>query len=110
MSSPDELVLIFASAPDEDEASEICGRLLMSNTVAIAYYWPMTSLIKWGLETHSEDEVGMILFTRSSLVDRVIEKAKAMYSKGTPTILVLDIKGGNLPILQYISGHTAHPE
>ena len=111
MNSTDDLVLIFATAANVELASDICTRLLMSNVVALAHYWPgMTYMEKWGPEVHSDDEVGMIFLTRSSLADRAVEQAKAMYSYDTPTIVILDVKGGNAPSLQWIIGRTAHPE
>lgn len=111
MSSTDDLVLIFATAANDDLASDICTELLMNNVVGLAHYWSgITNLEKWGLEVHSRDQVGMIFLTRATLAGRAVEQAKAMYSYDTPTIVVLDIKGGNAPFLQWIIGRTAHPE
>jgi len=108
MSSTDDLVLIFATAADDGQAEDICTKLLMSNVVARAHYWSgLNWLEKSGLELQSGDETGMIFLTRSSLADRAVEQAKAM---GAPITVILDIKGGNAPFLQWIIGRTAHPE
>ena len=112
MDTTEDLVLIFATAADEDLADQICGRLLMKNVVATGYYWSgISSIFKWGLETHlDENEVGIIMLTRKSLAERAVAEAKAMYSHDTPTIVVLDITGGHAPFLQYVRGTTADPE
>lgn len=39
MSSTDDLVLIFATAANDDLASDICTELLMNNVVGLAHYW-----------------------------------------------------------------------
>lgn len=112
MDNTEDLVLVFATAADDDLADDICGRLLMKNIVSVAHYWRgLNTMFKWGLETHlDENEVGIVMLTRKSLAERAVAEATAMYSPNTPTIVVLDIAGGNAPFLQYVRGTTAHPE
>ena len=110
MTTSDDPVLIYAAAPDEETANDIAAKLLTSGLVFDVHYWTgMTRIMMWGNELHSVDEVGMILFTRASLADRAIAEAKTIHPDKTPTFVVLEIKAGHVPFVDWIMPQTKHP-
>jgi uncharacterized protein involved in tolerance to divalent cations len=110
MSTADHPVLIYATVPDKEIASDITATLLTLGLAASVSYWDgMTSVQMWGGELHSEDEVGMIMFTRASLSDRAIAEAVKHFPNATGPFVVIDASGGQQLFLDRVMGRTAHP-
>ena len=110
MSAPDHPVLIYATVPDEEIASDITATLLTLGLPASVSYWGgMTSVQMWGGELHSDDEVGMTVFTRASLADRAIAEAVKYFPNATGPFVVVDASGGQQLFLEWVMGRTAHP-
>ena len=110
MSTPDHPVLIFATVPDNEIASDITAALLTLGLAAYVSYWAgMASVQMWGGELHSEDEIGMIVFTRASLADRAIAEAVKYSPNATGPFVVIDASGGQQLFLEWVMGRTAHP-
>ena len=110
MSTPDHPVLIFATVTDKEIASDITAALLTLGLAAYVSYWAgMTSVQMWGGELHSEDEIGMIVFTRASLADRTIAEAVKYSPNATGPFVVIDASGGQQLFLEWVMGRTAHP-
>ena len=100
--------LIYVTASSRDEAVKIGCQVVENRLAACANVLAGTASIYWweGAVTE-EEEVSLILKTRTDLVDRVVEKVKEIHSYDCPCVVALPITGGNQGFLDWIDAETA---
>jgi len=100
--------LIYVTAPSRDEAVKIGRQVVENRLAACANVLAGTASIYWweGAVTE-EEEVSLILKTRTDLVDRVVEMVKEIHSYDCPCVVSLPITGGNPGFLDWIDAETA---
>ena len=100
--------LIYVTASSRDEAVKIGCQVVENRLAACANVLAGTASIYWweGAVTE-EEEVSLILKTRTDLVDRVVEKVKEIHSYDCPCVVSLPITGGNQGFLDWIDAETA---
>jgi periplasmic divalent cation tolerance protein len=104
----DDIVLIYATVPDEATAETIATTLLEARLIACANIWPgMTALYRWQERIARDREVVMILKTCSNLADAAIQAARAKHPYDTPAFVVLPTSGGHAPFLDWVRTETA---
>jgi uncharacterized protein involved in tolerance to divalent cations len=110
MATTDPAVVILAAVPNDEIATDITDALLLEGLIAFSQCWPgITTTQMWGKETHSDTEVGLLLFTRASLADRAIAKALTYFQYGTGPFVVIDVSGGHGRFLEWIASQTSRP-
>ncbi|MFC1998231.1 divalent-cation tolerance protein CutA [Chloroflexota bacterium] len=106
MKEPTEIVIIITTA-DEQEAQAISKLLLEKRLIACAnIVSKVSSMFWWQGVLESEDECMLILKTKTSLLDEVVEMVKSAHSYDVPEVIALPIIGGNEDYLKWISGET----
>jgi len=106
MQEPSEII-IFITAADEQEAKAIAKLLLESKIIACANIVPkVDSMFWWQGKLESEAECMLILKTKLSLLDEVVDMVKAAHSYDVPEIIALPIIGGNPDYLNWIQDVT----
>lgn len=100
--------LIYVTASSRDEAVKIGRQVVENRLAACANVLAGTASIYWweGAVTE-EEEVSLILKTRTDLVDRVVEMVKEIHSYDCPCVVSLPITGGNPGFLDWIDAETA---
>ena len=100
--------LIYVTASSRDEAVKIGRQVVENRLAACANVLAGTASIYWWEGTVTEDEeVSLILKTRTDLVDRLVEKVKEIHSYDCPCVVSLQITGGNQGFLDWIDAETA---
>jgi periplasmic divalent cation tolerance protein len=103
----DDVVLIYATAPDEATAETIATTLLEARLIACANIWPgMTALYRWQGKIGRDREVVVILKTRASLAEAAIQAARAQHPYDTPAFIVLPTSGGHASFLDWVRTET----
>lgn len=106
MNEPTEIV-IFITTAEEQEAQSIANLLLDKRLIACANIVPkVSSMFWWQGALESEDECMLILKTKRSLLDDVVDEVKAAHSYDVPEVIALPIIGGNQDYLNWIKEET----
>ena len=98
--------LVYITTRDEDEARKIGKALVEEKLVACVNIHPIKSIYRWEGKVQAEDEAAMLVKTRAELVDRVIERVKALHSYQVPCIVSFSIDKGNPDYLEWIGEST----
>jgi periplasmic divalent cation tolerance protein len=106
----DKAVLIYTTFPDAAAAETVGGSLVDRGLAACVNVIPgMTSIYVWQGSRHRDSEVVMIVKTRASLAERVIEEARKQHPYDNPALVVLPIEGGSTDFLSWILLQTEKP-
>ena len=104
----DTPILVYATFPSSDEAERIGGRLVDDGLAACVNILPgMVSIYVWQGQRHRDEECAMIIKSRASLADRIIETVRELHPYDNPALVVLDITAGSPPFLEWILAQTA---
>jgi periplasmic divalent cation tolerance protein len=106
MKEPTEII-IFITTADEQEAQGIAKLLLGKHFIACANIVPRVSSIFWWQGVlESEIECMLVLKTKRSLLDDVVEAVKSAHSYDVPEVIALPIIGGNQDYLNWLKEET----
>jgi periplasmic divalent cation tolerance protein len=104
----DTPILVYATFPSADEAERIGGRLVGDGLAACVNILPgMVSIYEWQGQRHRDEECAMIIKSRASLADRIIETVRGLHPYDNPALVVIDIAGGSPAFLEWIAEQTA---
>lgn len=107
----DDVVLVYATFPSQDEAERVGGDLVDRRIVACVNILPaMTSLYIWQGQRQRENECVMIAKTLGTLADTLVAELTRQHPYDTPAIVVVPVVGGSGPFLDWIEAQTStHP-
>lgn len=104
----DTTILVYATFPSIEEAERIGGQLVEDGLAACVNILPgMVSIYVWQGQRHRDQECAMIIKSRASLADRIVETVRGLHPYDNPALVVLDIAGGSPPFLEWILAQTA---
>lgn len=104
----DTPILVYATFPSLDEAERIGGRLVDEGLAACVNILPgMVSIYVWQGQRQRDSECAMIIKSRATLANRIIETVRALHPYDNPALVVLDITTGSVPFLAWIMEQTA---
>jgi periplasmic divalent cation tolerance protein len=97
----------YMTAGSRDEALRIARALVEERLAACANLLEgMTSVYRWQGRIEEDDEVVLIAKTRDDLVDRLVERVKALHSYDCPCVVALPITDGNPEFIAWIGAET----
>jgi periplasmic divalent cation tolerance protein len=100
--------LLYVTCANEEEAIKIGSTLVEERLAACAnVLGRITSIFRWEGKVQRENEIALILKTRSELVDQVTARVKALHSYSVPCVVALPIGAGNPDFLAWIEAETA---
>ena len=100
--------LLYVTCTSEEEAIKIGSAVVEEKLAACAnVLGRTTSIFRWEGKVQRENEVALILKTRSELVDQVTARVKALHSYTVPCVVALSIGAGNPDFLNWIDQETA---
>ncbi len=97
---------IYITAADLKEAQTIGLALVQEKLAACVNYFPIQSIYRWQGKIEQNTEVALLVKTRKSLVQKVMERTKALHSYAVPCIESWLIESGYPPFLQWIDEST----
>lgn len=107
MQENDKAVLVYATFPSLETAETEGAALVDAGLAACVNILPgMISIYIWNGARHRDAEVVMVIKTRGSLAERVIEQVRARHPYETPALLVLPVEGGSAQYLAWLMDQT----
>ena len=107
MTSDDRPVLIYTTFPSLEEAKRVGDALVGARLAACVNMFPgMVSIYEWKDAREIADEVAMIIKTRASLTETVLEETKRLHPYELPALLVLSTEGGSAEYCAWILTQT----
>lgn len=99
--------LVYVTTSTRQEALTIARAVVEDRLAACANVLPpITSVFWWEGAAQEEGEVALILKTRASLIERLIERIKALHSYECPCVVAWPIAAGNPAFLDWIASET----
>jgi len=96
-------VVVLVTTGSEEEARSVAEHLLEKREAACVNIVPgVSSLFWWQGKLDSAQESVLIVKTRASLLQEVIELVKEVHSYDVPEIIALPVVGGNEDYLKCI--------
>ena len=106
----DKAVLVYSTFPAVDTAESVGGHLVDARLAACVNILPgMVSIYRWEGKRQRETEAVMIIKTRASLAERVVEETRMRHPYENPSLMVLPVEGGSEAFLAWIQSETAEP-
>lgn len=110
MAPAEPIVVVYVTAPDMATAKTIAQSLIAEKTAACVNIIPgMVSVYRWEGEVNIDDEVVLIIKTRQSLSERVIQDVVARHPYDVPAVTVLPVSTGHLDFFKWIGEETKPP-
>jgi periplasmic divalent cation tolerance protein len=97
---------LYITAKDSEEAHWIGSALVGEKLAACVNYFPIQSIYRWQGKIEENAEVALLVKTRQSLVQKVIERTKQLHSYEVPCIESWPIESGYPPYLEWIGQST----
>ncbi len=107
MTDTDPLAFVYTTLPDETAAAVMARALVEARLAACCNIMAsMRSVYRWGGAIEVQREIPMLIKTRRSLAERVIEAARPLHPYATPCFLTLPIETVNAPYLAWALAET----
>jgi periplasmic divalent cation tolerance protein len=105
MSLPDEIIVVFSTAPS-DTSESLAKMLIDQRLVACVNVVPVRSYYRWKGEFCDEQEHLLIAKTTREKAGEVIAAIKSQHPYEIPEIIALPITDGYLPYLEWVRRET----
>ncbi|RJR21292.1 MAG: divalent-cation tolerance protein CutA [Nitrospiraceae bacterium] len=103
----DKEIVIFITAPNEDEAARIARSLVEARLAACAnIVRNIRSIYTWQGSVQDDTEVLMVVKTREVLFEAVSARVRELHSYDVPEIIALPIIDGFPDYLNWLRGST----
>jgi periplasmic divalent cation tolerance protein len=100
-------IVIYITAPSEDDAAKIARSLVESRLAAcVNIIKNVRSIYTWQGNIEDDSEVLMIVKTQKKHLDALSSKVKELHSYDVPEIIVLPIIAGSEDYLKWIKDST----
>lgn len=99
-------ICVMYSTVPPSRSEDLAKRLLDKDLVACVSITPVRSLYRWKGEACDDQEHLLIMKTKTSLADAVIQALKSMHPYEVPEIIVLPVIAGHLPYLAWVQEET----
>lgn len=110
MQENDKPVIVYTTFPDAASAEATARALVDGGLAACVNFWPgMVSIYRWQGRTEQAAELSMLVKTRASLAEAVMEAIKGRHPYETPALLVLPVEGGSPSYIGWLLAETAAP-
>ena len=101
------LTVIFVTTASSEEAQQISTALLQQRKAAcVNVLSGVNSSFWWQDEIDSAQESLLIIKTKTSLLDEVIELVRQLHGYEVPEIIALPVIGGNRDYLEWVAQET----
>ncbi|MBI5958102.1 MAG: divalent-cation tolerance protein CutA [Chloroflexi bacterium] len=95
-------LVVLVTASSSAQARRIARRLLQSKLAACVNMIPVESMFLWKGEIQEEEEVLMVIKTRSEAFDELMNAVKSMHTYDTPEIIAMPVVMGSREYLKWI--------
>lgn len=100
-----DVCVVLVTAPSMEQGAELARTLVDESLIACANLIPgMRSIYRWKGELCDENEVLVVMKTRSERFAAVEARVRSLHVYEVPEILQLDVKAGHQPYLDWVLG------
>ena len=104
----EEVVLCLSTAPDTETAERIARTLVEERLIACANLLAgAVSVYRWEGAVHRDDEVVLLMKTRSSLVGGLKDRLAVLHPYEVPELLVVGVRDGLAAYCGWVLDETA---
>lgn len=101
------VMMVYVTAPNRDEALSLATALVEERLAACANIMEgVTSLFWWQGKVQRENEVSLILKTRTELLEAVKRRVAELHSYTVPCVVAWPIADGNEAFLAWVCDQT----
>lgn len=104
--TPTDYCVVLITTPEEGLAERISDLLIEQNLGACVQTTPISSVYRWSSEVHHENEILMLVKTRTALIDELVEQVREMHVYDAPEIIALPLIGGSPDYLNWVDAQT----
>jgi periplasmic divalent cation tolerance protein len=98
--------VVLATAPSKEVALEISRALVDRRLAACVNVSPATSVYRWEGEVRTEDEHLMLIKTRRTYVDDILDLFKEVHPHDVPELIALEVEDGSAEYLKWVRDET----
>jgi len=98
--------VVLATAPSREVALEISRALVDRRLAACVNVSPATSVYRWEGEVRTEDEHLMVIKTRRTYVDDILDLFKDIHPYDVPELVALEVEDGSAEYLKWVRDET----
>lgn len=103
------VVAVLSTAPNAEVAERIAAALVEERLAACANVLDaVTSIYRWQGKVEREREVLMVLKTSSDAAKRLELRLVELHPYEVPEVLVLDVRDGSVPYLDWVRSEVDH--
>lgn len=102
----DDVCEVIITADDEGWLIDFTRSLVTDRLAACGQHHPIRSVYRWQGGIQEEREVRVSLHTRTSLVDKIIERVREAHPYDVPCVLALPVTIGNPAYLDWVRAET----
>jgi periplasmic divalent cation tolerance protein len=102
-----DALLVFTTLPSADAAVEVARVLVEERLAACASLLPaVRSIYRWQEKLHDENEVLLLIKTRSEQLERLKLRILEVHPYEVPEVLAVPVESGYQPYLDWLAGET----
>jgi len=87
------LGIVYITAGDMKNASEIARELVSRRLAACVNMFPISSVFRWNDKIEEQNEIALLVKTDSSRLDEIIKVVKSLHTYDLPAIEFWEIEG-----------------
>jgi len=95
--------MVITTCGDRPSAKKIADALIQERLAACAQLFPIESVYLWKGDVCNEEEILVLIKSRSEFFDKISEAIKKMHPYETPEIIEVPITNGLPQYLQWIN-------
>lgn len=105
--SPNDFVVVFMTAPDEETAGRIARTLVEERLVACVNIVPgLRSIYRWEGKLCDDPEVLCLCKTRTELFPAIRERVSSLHPYSVPEIIAVPLAQGSASYLEWVAQST----
>ena len=102
-----EVAVVYVTVPDREVGRKLASELLSARLVACVNLIPgVESMYRWEGKVESDDELLLMMKTRSALVDTVAQRVVALHPYDLPEVISAPVVGGLQGYLDWVLSST----
>lgn len=107
MNSPDSACVVLTTTSSRDEARMLAGKLVENRLAACVQILPIESVYTWKDAVQRDDEILLLIKTRSALYAPLEAFIKEVHSYEVPEVVLLPAEAVSESYLRWIADVTA---
>jgi periplasmic divalent cation tolerance protein len=101
--------MLMTTMPSREDAARLANLLVEEKLAACVQLLPIDSVFFWEGKAQEENEVLMLVKTRTALFEGAIARIRALHRYALPEIVAIPFSAGSQPYFQWMDEVTCAP-